>query len=121
MAGTGLTVYPVNVMNAFEGLIYVVPAGLRLVLQIIILVVAVMAARRYQLKGLWILVAAVFLADLQDMLGMVSTSMYRVGNDNAMADWSWLACLPFVITVLILWGWCVLAFSHKQGSKTDAN
>jgi len=55
------------------------------------------------------------------MLGMVSTSMYRVGNDNAMADWSWLACLPFVITVLILWGWCVLAFSHKQGSKTDAN
>lgn len=120
MADTRLTVYLVTVMNAFEATIYVVPAGFRLVLQIVILVVAVIAARRYQLKGLWILVAAALLAVLQDALGMLSAATYRAGNENAAVDWSWLGYIPFVITVLVLWGWCVLAFSHKQGSKPNA-
>jgi len=93
------------------------PAGFRLVLQIIVLVIAVIAARRYQLKGLWFLVAAVFLTVFQDAFGMISALTYRAGNDNATLDWSWLAYLPYVTAVLVLCGWCVLAFSKKQGTK----
>jgi hypothetical protein len=116
MATTGATVYSVFIMHVLAASMYM-PAGFRLVLQIIVLVIAVIAARRYQLKGLWFLVAAVFLTVFQDAFGMISALTYRAGNDNATLDWSWLAYLPYVTAVLVLCGWCVLAFSKKQGTK----
>jgi divalent metal cation (Fe/Co/Zn/Cd) transporter len=96
---------------------YLAPVGFSLVIQAAVLVVAVIAARRYKLNGLWILVAAIFLAVLQDVMGLVSSSLISAGHDNAMAYSAWLQYVPWVTMILVLCGWCVLAFSHKQGAK----
>jgi hypothetical protein len=121
MASVRLSGYGAGVMHAIEGTTYLVPAGLRLVIQAAVLVVAVIAARRYELKGLWILVAAVFLTVLRDVLDLVFSSLSRGGNENAMTYSSWLQYFPFVTMVLVFCGWCVLAFSRKPGVKTNAN
>jgi phosphatidylglycerophosphate synthase len=92
---------------------YLEPAGFRLVFQAVVLVVAVIAARRYRLTGLWLLVAAVFLAVFQDVMGLVAVS----GNEGAMTYSAWLQYIPWATMILVLCGWCVLAFSHKQGAK----
>ena len=96
---------------------YLAPVGCRLAIQAAVLVVAVIAARRYKLTGLWILVAAVFLAVFQDVLGLVSSSLISAGHDNAMTYSAWLQYVPWVTMILVLCGWCVLAFSHKKGVK----
>lgn len=93
------------------------PAGFRLVIQAAVLVIAVIAARRYKMNGLWILVAAVFLAVFQDVMNMVFSSLVRSGNDAAMNYSAWLQYVPWLTLILVLCGWCVLAFSHKQGVK----
>lgn len=100
---------------------YLVSIGFRLVIQTAVLVVAVIAARRYKLKGLWILVAAALLAVLRDVMVMVSSSLIRAGNDNAMAYSASLQYVPFVTMVIGLCGWCVLAFSRKKGEKPAAD
>lgn len=87
-----------------------------MLLQAAVLVVAVIAARRYKLIGLWILVAAVFLAVFQDVRGLVSSSLISAGHGSTTAYSAWLQYVPWV-TILVLCGWCVLAFSHKQGGK----
>jgi hypothetical protein len=94
------------------------PAGFRLIIQAAVLVVAVIAARRYKLTGLWILVAAIFLVVFQDVMGLMSSSLIGAGHENAMTYSAWLQYVPWVTMVLVLCGWCVLAFSHKQGVKT---
>jgi hypothetical protein len=94
-----------------------VPAGFRLAIQAAVLVVAVIAARRYKLKGLWILVAAVFLAVFQDVMGLVSSSLISAGHENAMTYSAWFQYVPWVTMILVLCGWCVLAFSHMQEAK----
>jgi hypothetical protein len=109
------------VMHPLEATSYLVPVGFRLVIQAAVLVVAVIAARRYKLKGLWILVAAVFLAVFQDVLGLVSSSLISAGHENAMTYSAWFQYVPWVTMILALCGWCVLAFSRKQGTKPDAS
>ena len=96
---------------------YLVPVGFKLAIQAAVLVVAVIAARRYKLTGLWILVAAVCLAVFQDVMGLVSSSLVGSGHDNAITYSAWLQYVPWVAMILVLCGWCVLAFSHKQGAK----
>lgn len=97
---------------------YLTPVGFRLAIQAAVLVVAVIAARRYKLTGLWILVVAALLAVFQDVLGLVSSSLISAGHENAMTYSAWLQYVPWVTMVLVLCGWCVLAFGHKQGAKT---
>jgi len=101
----------------FETSNYLVPVGLRLAIQVVVLVIAVIAAKRYNLNGLWILVAAVFLAVFQDVVGLVSSSLTSAGNESAMTYSTWLKYIPWVTMILVLCGWCVLAFSRKQGAK----
>jgi hypothetical protein len=96
---------------------YLGPVAFRLVIQLAVLVLAVIAARRYKLTGLWILAAAVFLAVFQDVMGLVSSSLISSGHDNAMGYSAWLQYVPWVSMILVLCGWSVLAFSHKQGAK----
>jgi hypothetical protein len=96
---------------------YLAPVGFRLAIQAAVLVVAVIAARRYKMNGLWILVSAVFLAVLQDVMGLLSSSLISSGHDNAMAYSAWLQYVPWVTMILVLCGWCVLAFSHKERAK----
>jgi hypothetical protein len=94
---------------------YLGPVGFRLAIQAAVLVVAVIAARRYKLTGLWILVAAVFLAVFQDVMGLASSSLISAGNENAMNFSAWLQYIPWVIMILVLCGWSVLAFGRKPG------
>jgi uncharacterized membrane protein len=105
-------------MHPLEATSYLVPVGFRLVIQAAVLVVAVIAARRYKLKCLWILVAAVFLAVFPDVMGLVSSSLISAGHENAMTYSAWLQYVPWVTMILVLCGWCVLAFSRKQGTKS---
>jgi len=100
---------------------YLVPVGFRLLIQAAVLVVAAIAARRYKLTGLWILVAAAFLAVFRDVMDMMFSSFLRDGHDNAMAYSAWLQYVPWVTMILVLCGWCVLAFSHKQGTTSAAS
>ncbi|MGB7749499.1 MAG: hypothetical protein WBN75_19675 [Verrucomicrobiia bacterium] len=100
---------------------YLAPVGFRLAIQAAVLVVAVIAARRYKLNGLWILVAAVFLAVFQDVMGLVSSSLISAGHENAMTYSAWFQYVPWVTMILVLCGWCVLAFSRKQRTKPDAS
>ena len=103
-------------MNNFA-ISYLGPVGFRLVIQAAVLVLAVIAARRYKLTGLWILVAAIFLGVFQTVMGLVSSSLISSGHDNAMIYSAWLQYIPWVAMILVLCGWCVLAFSHQQGTK----
>jgi divalent metal cation (Fe/Co/Zn/Cd) transporter len=96
---------------------YLAPVGFRLAIQAAVLVLAVIAARRYKLTGLWILAAAVFLAVFQDVMGLLSFSLISAGHDNAMTFSAWLQYVPWATLILVLCGWCVLAFSHKEGAK----
>ena len=116
MAPASSAVYLVAIMHTLAAS-YLMPVGFRLAIQAAVLVVAVVAARRYKLTGLWILVAAVFLAVFQDIMSLVSSSSISAGHDNAMAYSAWLQYVPWVTMILVLCGWCVLAFSHKQGAK----
>jgi len=47
--------------------------------------------------------------------------LFHAGHDNVMVYWVRLQYVPFVIMLITLCGWCVLAFSRKQGAKPDAN
>jgi hypothetical protein len=104
------------VMQTLLAANYLAPVGFMLVIQAAIFVVAVIAARRYKLNGLWILVAAVFLAVFQDVMGLVTSSLISAGHENAMTDSAWLQYVPWVTMFLVLCGWCVLAFSRKQAN-----
>jgi hypothetical protein len=66
---------------------------------------------------LWILVAAACLAVFQDVMNLVASSLINAGNGSAMTYSPWLQYFPWVTTFLVLCGWCVLAFSRKQGAK----
>jgi hypothetical protein len=48
---------------------------------------------------------------------MVFSSLVRTGHDAAMNYSAWLQYVPWLTLILVLCGWCVLAFSHKQGAK----
>jgi len=98
--------------------IFLGPVGFRLVIHVAVLVLAVIAARRYKLTGLWILAVAVFLTVFQDLMGLVSSSLISAGHDNAITYSAWLQYVPWVTMILVLCGWCVLAFSHKEGQKS---
>ena len=117
MASARFLAYRVVVMQTLLATNYLAPVGFRLAIQAAVLVVAVIAARRYKLNGLWIMVAAVFLAVFQDVMGLVSSSLISAGHDNAMTYSAWLQYIPWVTMILVLCGWCVLAFSRKQGVK----
>ena len=69
------------------------------------------------INGWWILAAAVFLTVFQDLMGLVSSSLISAGHDNAITYSAWLQYVPWVTMILVLCGWCVLAFSRKQGAK----
>ena len=83
-------------------------------IEVAILLFAVIAARRYKLKGLWLLVLAALLAVLRDGLTMGSSAWVRGGHDNAMVNSAWLQYVPLVTMVIVLLGWLVLAFSRKK-------
>lgn len=117
MAAAGLSAYLVNMIHPMEAIGYLAPAGFRLVFQAAILMVAVVAARRYQLSGLWILVAAAFVAFFQDVMSLVSSASLAAGNDGSLNSFAWLQYVHLVTMALVFCGWCVLAFSHKQGAK----
>ena len=87
--------------------------GFRVAIEAAILVFAVIAARRYKLKGLWLLVLATLLAVLRDGLTMGFSAWFHGGHDDATVYSTWLQYFPFVTMVIVLLGWFVLAFSRR--------
>lgn len=112
MASEWFCDYHGRIMNILAAS-YLGSVGFGLVFQLVVLVIAVIAASRYRLTGLWFLAAAIFLTVFQDVMGLMSTS----GHENAITDSAWLQYIPWATMILVLCGWSVLAFSHKQGAK----
>ena len=90
--------------------------GFRVAVEAAILVFAVIAARRFKLKGLWLLVLAALLAVLQDGLAMGSSAWFHGGHDDAKVYSAWLQYAPLVTMVIVLLGWLVLAFSRRASA-----
>jgi hypothetical protein len=93
--------------------------GFRLAVEVAILLLAIIAARRNRLKGLWILVLAALLTVIHDALTMGSFTWSRSGHDDTMGATAWLQHIPLVTMVIVLFGWLVLAFSSRKGVKTS--
>jgi hypothetical protein len=87
--------------------------------QLAILVIAIVAARRHRLAGLWLLAAAAAVMTLHSIANLVLSSLIA-SNDRVMTFWIALQYVPFFAALVALCGWCVLAFSRARGEKPDA-
>jgi hypothetical protein len=100
---------------------FLVFAGLRLVIQLAIVVFAVVAARRHKLSGLWILVGAAILSALHATANVIISSPFQiVDHENAMRYYTLLGYVYYSAMFIALGGWCVLAFAHEEEKKPDA-
>ena len=91
-----------------------------LLVQVVTLIVAVIAARRHAIKGLWILVLSLLLAVLLNITDLVLFLMIRAGHNAGMSYLDALGHAPLVIMIVALCGWCFLAFCRRKGGKPDA-
>ena len=82
MACTRWPGYRAVVTQLMETTNYLGSAGVRLVIQAALLVVAVIAARRYKLTGLWILVAAMLLTVFRDVMELVNAIYGYIDHHN---------------------------------------
>ena len=72
------------------------------------------------LKGLWILVAAVFLSVSCSIADWVLAAAIRAGNNGVIPYIEALQYIPFLVVVITLCGWYLLAFCSKKADKPDA-
>ena len=110
-------------MNTSQHLSYLISSLVHSFLWLFILIAvavfAAIAAWRHKLKGLWILAAATLLTTLHDILSAVLDSMAHAGHD-VMVYQVGLTYIPFLTVLVVLCGWCVLAFCRKKGATPDA-
>jgi cobalamin synthase len=97
-----------NLIRIFEPIVYVA-----------IFLLAIIAARRLKLIGLWLLVLAALLTALQSILSIVLSSLLQSGHDNVKAFQERLQHVPFVIALIALFGFCALALGSKPEGKTN--
>lgn len=108
-------------MGEAKLLSFLVFAGLRLVVQLGIIVFAVIAALRHKLTGLWILVAAAVLTAFHVVANIVISSPFQiVAHDNVMGYLNALGYVYYAIMFIALGGWCCLALSGRKAGVTDA-
>jgi hypothetical protein len=88
--------------------------------QLAILVIAIVAARRHRLSGLWLLAAAAAVMTLHSIANLVLSPSLIASNDRVMTFWISLQYVPFFAALVALCGWCVLAFSRARGEKPKA-
>jgi hypothetical protein len=95
--------------------------GVRLIVQLGIVVFAILAAKRHQLPGLWILAVAAALTALQAIANvMISSPFLSVEHDNMMKYYCLVEYSYYVTMFVALCGWCVLAFSQRP-SRSGCN
>jgi len=106
-------------MGAEKIISFLVVEGLRLLIQIAIVVVAIIAARRHKLPGLWILAGAALATAIHVIANIAISSPFGfVEHDEMMKYFQMLGYLYYSIMFIALCGWCALAFSRRKG--TDA-
>ena len=88
--------------------------------QLAILIIAVIGARRQKLGGLWLLAAAAAALAVREMVNVVLSPSLIAHNEKVMVYWSALQYVPFLAGVIALCGWCVLAFSRRKGETPNA-
>jgi hypothetical protein len=88
--------------------------------QIAILAVAIVAARRHRLGGLWLLAAAAAALALRDIANAALSPSFIASNEKVMVYWIALQYVPFFAAVIALFGWCALAFSRKRCQNPGA-
>lgn len=98
---------------------YLVPR-LGFFVQLGILIVAVIAARRHRLGGLWLLAGAAAGLALRDIANAVLSPSFIANNEKVMVYWISLQYFPFLAAVTALCGWWVLAFSRKRRESPGA-
>ena len=107
-------------MHPQHSLSFWIIGRLDLIVQVATLVVAVIAARRHAIRGLWILVLALLLTVALSITDLVFFLMIQAGHDAGMSYLEALGHVPLIIMVITLCGWCILAFCRKKGDKPDA-
>jgi hypothetical protein len=85
-----------------------------LLVQLAILVIAILAARRHRLAGLWLLAAATAVLTLHSIANLVLSPSLIANNDRIMTFWISLQYVPFFAALVALCGRCILAFSRRR-------
>lgn len=103
-------------MGVTKLLSFLIFSGFSLLIQLGIVIFAVIAAKRQKLRGLWILAGGTIIGSLQAIVNLlISPSLNLVDHDTAMKYRLVVAGYLYFTTMLILLvGWCVLAFHHKK-------
>jgi len=84
-----------------------------------ILVLAIIAARRRRLLGLWVLVLAAFLAALYSIRHILLSPVSNSGSRVVMWCYMALEYVPFIIAFVALCGFLLLALNDRRGEKTN--
>jgi hypothetical protein len=90
------------------------------VIELSIVVFAIIAARRYKLKGLWILAAASVLGVVSDIMRLVISVDFLSRHGYSL---NYLALIGFgyyMAMVMAVCGWGVLAFGRRKADKPAA-
>lgn len=92
--------------------------GLQIFVHLAIVVFAVIAARRYKLAGMWLLVAAVTLDTLERTANIVMSFPMQAFQDYRKEGYFMIIGYVYSAIMLItLCGWAVLAFSRRKETK----
>ncbi len=90
------------------------------VVEVATVIVAVIAARRHKLGGLWFLAAASAALALRETANVPLALSFIAHHEKVMVWWISLQYVPFLAAVVALCGWCVLAFSRGKGERPNA-
>ena len=88
------------------------------IIEMAILAVAIVAARRHKLAGLWILIAALIWTTMFDNAHFV---VDQLPYQQKVKCWNLLSHYLFYGNMFLpLCGWCVLAFSRRKTSGQNS-
>ena len=90
------------------------------VIELGIVVFAVTAARRYKLKGLWMLAVASVLGVVSDVLRIVISVDFLSRHGYSLNYLALIGFSYYVAMVMAVCGWGVLAFSQKRAEEPAA-
>ncbi len=91
---------------------FLVFGGIRVVLYLSIVLLAIIAARRYKLSGLWILAVAALVEFVQVVFNSLLASPWR--PENFMNYVGIVGNLSYAAAFIAFVGWCMMAFGSKK-------
>ena len=90
------------------------------VVELGIVVFAVIAARRYKLKGLWILAAGAVVGVISDVVRVVISADFLSRHGYSLNYLALIGIGYYMAMVMAVCGWGVLAFGRKKADKPAA-